>query len=259
PRLLLPRHSLAAGDGIDHRLVEEIGDHDPEQHSARGIGQRADHVMERHGQVIIDGALAVVHHLDDQRAGIDDDVDQHEQAREQDHRARPVRGDMGVETVGGHHVLSLSLVIPGHREAVSPESIATSAPGPWAIRAKFKKQGRSSFVCRECGKPQARCQYGFRARASGAPRNDEDVESSMPQNFTLGAASTSARLAPRSKKSRLVKPNMPANSAAGICWMPVLYSCTALLKKRRLAAILFSRSDSSFASCWKLALALRSG
>src|ERR1043165_10118843 len=52
---------------------------------------------------------------------------------------------------------------------------------------------------------------------------------------------------------------MPANRAAGICWMPVLYSWTALLKKRRLAAILFSRSDSSPASCWKLALALRSG
>ena len=34
---------------------------------------------------------------------------------------------------------------------------------------------------------------------------------------------------------------------------------SALLKKRRLAAILFSRSESSPASCWKLALALRSG
>src|SRR6202021_1792939 len=72
------------------------------------------------------------------------------------------------------------------------------------------------------------------------------------QNFTVGAA-------PRSKKSLRVKPNMPANNAAGICWMPVLYSWTALLKNRRLAAILFSRSDSSLASCWKLALALRSG
>src|SRR6266446_9442468 len=79
------------------------------------------------------------------------------------------------------------------------------------------------------------------------------------QNFTAGAASTSLRLEPRSKKSLRVKPNMPANSAAGICWMPVLYSWTALLKKRRLAAILFSRSDNSLASCWKLALAFRSG
>ena len=45
----------------------------------------------------------------------------------------------------------------------------------------------------------------------------------------------------------------------GICWMPGWYSWTAVLKKRRLAAIVFSRSDSSEASCWKLALALRSG
>ena len=45
-----------------------------------------------------------------------------------------------------------------------------------------------------------------------------------------------------------VKPNMPANSAAGKCWMPVLYSCTALLKKRREAASLFSMSESSLAT-----------
>src|SRR6267154_839258 len=81
----------------------------------------------------------------------------------------------------------------------------------------------------------------------------------ISQNFTFGTVSTSVRLAPRSKKSLRVKPNMPANRAAGICWMPVLYSWTALLKKRRLAAILFSRSASSLANCWKLALALRSG
>src|SRR4051794_14831916 len=79
------------------------------------------------------------------------------------------------------------------------------------------------------------------------------------QNFTVGTASTSVRVAPRSKNSLRVKPKVSANSAAGICWMPVLYSWTALLKKRRLAAILFSRSDSSACSCWKLALALRSG
>src|SRR5665213_4004566 len=37
---------------------------------------------------------------------------------------------------------------------------------------------------------------------------------------------------------------MPAKIAAGNCWMPVLYSCTALLKKRREAASLFSMSES---------------
>jgi len=39
---------------------------------------------------------------------------------------------------------------------------------------------------------------------------------------TCGTASTSGGVAPRSKKSLRVKPNMPANSAAGICWMPVV-------------------------------------
>src|SRR5205823_2587329 len=128
PRLLLPRHGFAAGDGVDHVLVEEIGDHDPQRGNARRIGKGHDQVAIRPYQIIVDRAV-----------------------------------------------------------------------------------------------------------------------------------SASVRLAPRSKNSRGVKPNMPANKAAGICWMPVLYSWTALLKRRRLAAILFSRSESSPASCWKLALALRSG
>src|SRR5665213_139879 len=98
-----------------------------------------------------------------------------------------------------------------------------------------------------------------RSLPSGAHSRDPLARNDEIQNFTDGTASVSARVAPRSKKSLRVKPNMPANKAAGICWMPVLYSWTALLKKRRLAAILFSRSDSSPASCWKLALALRSG
>ena len=72
----------------------------------------------------------------------------------------------------------------------------------------------------------------------------------------VGTASTSVRLAPRSKNSLRVKPNMPANKAAGICWMPVLYSWTALLKKRRLAAILFSRSDSSLGKLLEVGVGL---
>src|SRR5262249_45367922 len=79
------------------------------------------------------------------------------------------------------------------------------------------------------------------------------------QNFTLGACSSCGRDSPASKNSRGPKPGGPANTAAGNCWMPVLYSCTVLLKKRRAAAILFSISESSACSCWKLALALRSG
>ena len=42
--------------------------------------------------------------------------------------------------------------------------------------------------------------------------------------------------APTSKNCFGWKPSEAANSAAGNCWMPVLYSCTALLKKRRAAA-----------------------
>ncbi len=79
------------------------------------------------------------------------------------------------------------------------------------------------------------------------------------QNFTCGACSNTLRSSPASKYSCGVKPNVEANSAAGNCWMPVLYSCTALLKKRREAAILFSRSVSSACSSWKLVLALRFG
>jgi len=41
--------------------------------------------------------------------------------------------------------------------------------------------------------------------------------------------------------------------------MPVLYSCTALLKKRREAAILFSRSVSSACNCWKFLVGLQVG
>src|SRR6185437_12029150 len=151
----------------------------------------ADDVVQRHRQIIVGRPAAVVDHLDDQRAGIDHDINQHEKSGQQQHRTQPVRCDVRVKTVCGHD-----------------------------------------------GCPTRPCRL---------------------QNFTVGTCSTSARLAPRSKKSLRVKPNIPANRAAGICWMPVLYSWTALLKKRRLAAILFSRSESSLASCWKLALALRSG
>jgi len=45
---------------------------------------------------------AVIDDLDDQRAGIDDHIDQQEQACEQQHRAEFVRCDVRVKTVGGH-------------------------------------------------------------------------------------------------------------------------------------------------------------
>ena len=87
-------------------------------------------------------------------------------------------------------------------------------------------------------------------------RQSPSVASAAIRISPVGAASTSVRLAPRSKKSLRVKPNMPANRAAGICWMPVLYSWTALLKKRRLAAILFSRSDSSLGQLLEIGVGL---
>jgi hypothetical protein len=55
-------------------------------------------------------------------------------------------------------------VIPGRDEVASPESIPTGALGPWAIRAKQRTAERAEPYCRECGKPHARCGYGFRAR-----------------------------------------------------------------------------------------------
>jgi hypothetical protein len=44
PRLLLPRHARAAGHGVDHVLVEEIGDHDPQGGDNRGVGEGCDQV-----------------------------------------------------------------------------------------------------------------------------------------------------------------------------------------------------------------------
>ena len=91
-----------------------------------------------------------------------------------------------------------------------------------------------------------------RNAAIAAPRNDI-------QNFTPGACSSCGRASPTSKNVLSRKPKLAANSTAGNCWMPVLYSWTALLKKRRAAASLFSMSESSLCNCWKFVLALRSG
>jgi hypothetical protein len=102
PRLFLPGHALAAGDGIDHVLVEEIGDRDPGDRADRRVGQRRDEVARGPHQIVIDRSVAVDHHLRDQRAGIDQHVDQHEQSSEQHRRTEFVRCDMRVETVGGH-------------------------------------------------------------------------------------------------------------------------------------------------------------
>jgi hypothetical protein len=102
PRLLLPGHVLAAGDGVDDSLVEEIGDHDPQSRAAGRIGERRGQVARRRRQIVVDRRAAVGEDFRDQRAGIDHDVDQHEQPGEQQHRTELVRGDMRVKTVRGH-------------------------------------------------------------------------------------------------------------------------------------------------------------
>src|SRR5262249_58286238 len=88
-----------------------------------------------------------------------------------------------------------------------------------------------------------------RSRVSGATLREgfalHRIRDATSQNFTCGACSSALRSStPTSKKSFGVNPSGPASSTAGNCWIPVLYSCTALLKKRRAAAILFSRSES---------------
>jgi len=63
----------------------------------------------------------------------------------------------------------------------------------------------------------------------------------------------------RSKNSRSWKPMLRAIRTAGNCWMPVLYSWTALLKKRRAEAILFSMSARSDWRRRKFSFAFRLG
>jgi hypothetical protein len=70
-------------------------------------------------------------------------------------------------------MLPFDSVIPGWPEGPGPESITTGALGPWAIRAKQIKNQARLLIFRECGRPQARWGYGFRARRFAAPRNDD--------------------------------------------------------------------------------------
>src|SRR5262245_12356859 len=75
--------------------------------------------------------------------------------------------------------LAVSLVMCASILFVIPERASWRGPGihthgalglgPFA---RTNYQARLLLVCRECGKPQARCGYGFRARDLVAPRND---------------------------------------------------------------------------------------
>jgi hypothetical protein len=56
----------------------------------------------------------------------------------------------------------ISSVIPGRDEVANPESITPARAWPLGHSRK-KNAKRAVFGCRECGKPQARYGYGFRA------------------------------------------------------------------------------------------------
>ncbi len=114
--------------------------------------------------------------------------------------------------------------------------------------AEFDPVVRHSGARAQRGSPEsdlAGTGTGFRVRRFRARPGMTLLRRNDAQNFTCGACSSTLRSSPTSKNSFGVKPIEPANSAAGNCWMPVLYSCTALLKNRRAAAILFSMSESS--------------
>jgi len=59
-------------------------------------------VARRSGKVVIDGATAIDDDFSDQRAGKHQHIDQQKQPGQQQHRTKLVRGDVGVETIGGH-------------------------------------------------------------------------------------------------------------------------------------------------------------
>ena len=155
PRLLLPRHALAAGYGVDHVLVEEIGDNDPQRGGDGGVGECRDQVARCAHQVIVDRLVATHQHLADQRAGKHQHVDQQKQAGEQQRRTKLVRCDMRVETVGGHDGLSLTTVIPGHANGVNPEFL------------RFETETRFSGA-----------QLRTIVRCFASPRNDGEDEAS---------------------------------------------------------------------------------
>src|SRR5262249_54162481 len=143
---------------------------------------------------------------------------------------------------GGGRVRGAEYNTPPHspppRHNCRPRASGDPSPPPLEYGSPLSR-GRRQAVNAKIGKPSAAI---------------------ADQNFTCGACSSTLRSStPTSKKSFGVNPSAPASSTAGDWWMPVVYSCTALLKKRRAAAILFSMSESWACNCWKFWLALRSG
>src|SRR5262249_37751395 len=219
--------------------MEFVGDEDPQRRAERGPGRGVERIAQRAAQEHV-GRGFDGERLAGERAGIDQKIDEKEQADEQRDRSPLVRLDVGVESVGGHCWLKVLL--------------GWCRNPSWVLDASFRDAPHHEGL-------------RFPTSSWGAGRRPASRRMGRPlcyplqhQIFTGGACSSALRsAAPTSKKSFGEKPSAPASSTAGNCWMPVLYSCTALLKKRRAAAILFSMSESWAWSCWKFWLALRSG
>jgi hypothetical protein len=99
---------VSAGQGIDHPLVEFVGDEDPKHRAQchdRHRGEemspgRVQHVVER---------ITAEQCLRRQGAGIGHYVDEEEQPDQQRNRAAPVRLDVSIEPVGGHGSIGIDL------------------------------------------------------------------------------------------------------------------------------------------------------
>ena len=102
PRLFLAGHLVAAGHRIDDRLVEVVGDDDPDRRRDRSPRATPPEIAPGRAQVVVERSVLVQEHLQEDRAGEHDHVDQEEQPDQQQDRTRLVRCDVGVETVGGH-------------------------------------------------------------------------------------------------------------------------------------------------------------
>jgi hypothetical protein len=101
PRLFRALHLPAAGQRVDHALMEVVGNDDPERGADGREWRRLNGVGKRQLQqrVEVGGNRQ---RLGGQCTGIDQHIDEEEQAGEQCNGPPPIRLDVTVETVSGH-------------------------------------------------------------------------------------------------------------------------------------------------------------
>jgi hypothetical protein len=130
-----------------------------------------------------------------------------------------------------------------------PESILTSALGPWAILAKPRPGALVSFR-RECGKPHARCGYGFRARRLAASRNDDGADT-PPHSRGLNRPSF-ATCPAEAREKRRRKTVCPSDKAGGRRESRMLAAPAVPCAKKveRTRAYRFDRGDPAFPAQW---------